>query len=111
VQALSSKNEGYYLSITSAAAGTINATWNLGTTINTISLYIYSGNPLSGQPNPTTLSPPSGALASATGKVTSLTATTPTEPAGTYTVYFWNQGNALNVSSTGTITYVKSQCP
>jgi hypothetical protein len=104
------KNSGYYYTFTSAGSGTISATWTLPSA-NNIRIAIYSGNPLAAEPNPASIAPPSGALASANGNVASLTATTGVEPAGTYTVYFYNQGSALPTATTGTVTYVRATCP
>ena len=102
-------NRGYYYTITTAGSGTIAATWTLPSR-NNIRLNIYAGNPFAGQPNPAALPPPGGSLASNSGNVTVLTATTGVTGPGTYSIYFYNQGSAIG-SSTATVTYVKAPCP
>jgi hypothetical protein len=99
-----SKGFGYWFVITSTGAGTINATWTTPTRVNG-TLAIYAGNPFAGKTDPTKTSPPAGALASNSGNKTSFSATTASQPAGTYTVYFF-AGNS-EAASSGTVTYMK----
>jgi hypothetical protein len=105
------KGQGSFVQVTAAGSGTISATWQIGATKNTISLYIYAGAPFAGQTNPISASPPANSLTSNSGNTTTLTATTGSQPAGTYTVYVYNRGNALPGSSTVQISYVKATCP
>ena len=87
-------NNGYYVIFDTAAAGPISATWSIPAN-NTIELDMYAGNPFSGQANPAKAQPPQEALASMSGNVPSLTLATGPQPAGIYTVYFFNRGNRV----------------
>jgi len=98
------KGFGYWFVIASSGAGTINATWTTPTNAKG-TLAIYAGNPFAGKVDPVKLSPPAGALATNTGNKTSFAATTASQPAGTYTVYFFT--NTSEGASTGTVTYMK----
>jgi hypothetical protein len=103
------KNNGYWVTVTSVAPGTIQATWTLASS-NDIEVDIYAGNPLAGFTNPTTTKP-GGALVKHAATTAVLTVVTPSEPAGTYTAFFWNPGAVLGSASTGAITYTKAVCP
>lgn len=110
-----SNGTGYYVTFTTAGSGTISATWPVPAlgAARRIQLLVYSGNPFAGEPNPTSLAPPAGSLASGSGTVTSLTVTTASVAAGSYSVYFYKSttGAALSGSTTGSVTYVKATCP
>lgn len=103
-------NHGYYVELTTAGSGTISATWTL-TAASNITIRIYAGNPFSGDPNPDPRIPPGGQLVNASGYTTSLTATTSSQPTGTYTAYFYRPGTVLPNPSAGTLAYVKATCP
>jgi hypothetical protein len=92
---------GYWVSVTSAADGPISAMWTTPTTVQG-TLAIYAGNPFAGMSNPVKRSPPSGALAIASGRKNSFSVTTTSRPAGVYTVYFYAGGSVL--ASSGTVT-------
>jgi hypothetical protein len=98
------KGFGYWFTFTSAASGTLSATWTTPSSIPG-TLSIYAGTPFSGQPNPVKLSPPAGALASIKATRASFSVTTGTQPAGTYTVYFFSSKAAP--AGDGTVTYMK----
>ena len=98
------KGFGYWFTFTSTASGTLSATWTTPSSIPG-TLAIYAGTPFSGQPNPVKLSPPTGALASIKATRASFSVTTGTQPAGTYTVYFFSSKAAP--AGDGTVTYMK----
>jgi hypothetical protein len=98
--------------IQTTSAGTIRAVWIMpGGTKRNIELDIYAGTPFAGQPNPSTKSPPGGALASAKGSVARLDIITGVVPAGTYTVYIYKISTALPESTTGNLTFRGAACP
>jgi hypothetical protein len=98
------KGFGYWFTFTSTASGTLNATWTTPSSIPG-TLAIYAGTPFSGQPNPVKLSPPTPTLASIKATRASFSVTTGTQPAGTYTVYFFSSKAAP--AGDGTVTYMK----
>ncbi|MBI3978805.1 MAG: hypothetical protein HY331_11530 [Chloroflexi bacterium] len=103
-------NEGYWYTFDTSAAGTIAAQWTIPER-NNINLSIYAGNPFAGQPNPVAMNPPGGDVASDNGSVTSLSVTAAGQPAGQYTVYFYDRGKAFSATSDGALTFMKLTCP
>jgi subtilisin family serine protease len=95
------KGYGYWVTVTSTASGEVNATWTMPARIQG-TLAIYAGNPFTGGSNPAKQSPPSGALATQSGRQSAFSIATASQPPGTYTVYFW--AGASVGSSTGTVT-------
>jgi subtilisin family serine protease len=96
------KGYGYWVTIATGGIDRIHATWTLPGNVQA-TLAIYAGNPFVGTPDPVKMSPPTGSLASASGRVTELAATTAPMPSGQYTVYFYASG-ALGASA-GSVTY------
>lgn len=105
-----SNKRGYYLTFSTAAAGPISATWNLPDGSGNPSLDVYQNNPFSGDPNPDNVSPPAGSLGSGQPILSTMRVTTLTRPAGTYTIYLYEQGPAFS-ASTATLTYATARCP
>jgi manganese oxidase len=98
------KGNGYWFTFTSNAAGQLTATWSTpARAMGTLS--IYAGNPFAGKADPVKLSPPAGALATDKGNKSSFATTIVGQPAGIYTVYFFD-GGALAASS-GSVTFMK----
>jgi len=103
--------KGYYYLIGSARTATVGSTWNISPSRN-IRLRIYSGNPFSGDPNPDSVSPPAGSIASANGNnVTTLTATSSSVAGAEYAVYFYNNDSSSVTTTSATVTYSKLTCP
>jgi len=96
------KGYGFWVTVTAGGSGQVAADWQLPSRIQA-TLAIYAGNPFSGGPDPVKLSPPAGALATASGRGTALTTTTAAMPPGSYTVYFYASGSLA--ASSGTVTY------
>ncbi|MBI3969120.1 MAG: hypothetical protein HY329_26060, partial [Chloroflexi bacterium] len=105
-------NTGYYYTITTSGTGDITATWTWADR-NQDDLLIYAGNPFVGQPNPTLpgTDPEHGDITNEKDNRTTFSVTASSQPAGTYTVYFWNRGDAGTGGSTAVITYKKASCP
>lgn len=98
------KGTGYWVTLTSNAAGTVAATWATSGRISG-TLSIYAGNPFSGLADPVKVSPPSGALTTDKGNKSSFSTAIVGQPAGLYTAYFFT-GSATAASS-GTVTAMK----
>jgi hypothetical protein len=99
-----SRGQGYWFTVTSSVAGPVSATWTLPSAAQgTVS--IYAGNPFAGGPDPVRRNPPSGALASTSGRRTTFSVTTGSKPAGPYTVYLYAGANTS--ASTGTVTALR----
>jgi hypothetical protein len=108
---------GYYLVVQLDTPSYIDALWTLpaGTQDN-IQLFVYSNTPtnqFAGQPDPTSLSPPSGQLViSAGGTSNSLEVRTPqSNLTGSYTAYFFSLDQSLSTSSNATLEYRSTHCP
>jgi hypothetical protein len=105
VPALAS-GQTYWLQFTSHAQGQISSTWKIPTAQSAQQL-LYPGNPFNGLADPVSTGAKNGSIAK---QVTSNTAsfsitTAPTaQPAGTYTVQFFNGSNSFG-ATTGTLTY------
>ncbi|MEI7743554.1 MAG: IPT/TIG domain-containing protein [Chloroflexota bacterium] len=98
------KGTGWWITVTSNAAGTLATTWATASRIAG-TLSIYAGNPFAGQADPVKLSPPGGALTSTKGNASSFSTAIVGRPAGLYTIYFF-AGSAVAASS-GTVTAMK----
>jgi hypothetical protein len=104
-------NSGYYVTLQLTLQETISATWtsieNVG---GQMSIEIYSGDPFSGQPDPTGL-PSATPIAGMTSNAGALSVSTPqSEAPGTYAVFFYKQGVSTDQSSTGTVNYESGTC-
>ena len=95
---------GYWVTFTSAARGPISAAWTTTASVQG-TLAVYAGNPFAGMSDPVRRSPPSGALATTSGRRSSFSVTTTSRPAGVYTVFFYAGGS--EAASSGTVTYWK----
>jgi hypothetical protein len=104
-------DSGYFL-------GRILVHWDVGLTRN-IKLALFEGNPFAGQSNPLEGSqhtpnkiPGVLIIEKEGGSVTSMSIDASGLTAGrTYTAYFYNFGARVDVTSVGTVTLLKSNCP
>jgi subtilisin family serine protease len=96
------KGYGCWFTVTTGGSARLQASWTMPAKVQA-TLAIYAGNPFIGMSDPVKLAPPSGALASASGRVTELAATTATMPPGQYTVFFF--ASASLGASSGSVTY------
>jgi Flp pilus assembly pilin Flp len=99
--------KGYYFLFNTNTLGSITATWNPGSSKNSI-IYIYSGNPFSA--NPSARPSPNNYIAASSSGNGSHTATVNNRAAGTYTVLFYMNGDNINNPKDATITYQGSSC-
>jgi subtilisin family serine protease len=97
------KGYGYWVTVTSTAAGPVSATWTRSAAVQG-TLAIYAGNPFVGLANPVKKSPPSGALVISSGKRKAFGIATSSRPPGTYTVYFY-AGAAVGASTGSVATW------
>lgn len=109
-----SRKQGFYFVITSNGFSPISATWNIEAK-SRIEIWIYLGTPF-GPGSGTSLTEPTEAPGSAIiddkANATTLTVTSDPMPAGTYTIYFWNDENKDDVvTSSASVTYAKTPCP
>lgn len=94
----------------------LDATWTMpdGAKEN-IELFIYANSPtdpFAGQPDPTSLSPPSGELVSDRGTTSSLEIRTPqSNLTGRFSVYFFKRGQSLSTPTDAVLEYQSRQCP
>jgi hypothetical protein len=95
---------GYWVAVMSAAAGPIEATWSTPARVQG-TLAIYAGNPFAGSSDPVKGSPPSGAIATSSGRSSAFSATTASVAAGVYTAYFYAGANVA--ASSGSVTYMR----
>ncbi len=109
-------NTGYYVTLQLTAPSLISAGWSIDPQRvgGQIELDLYPGTPLRGQPEPTSLAPPPNPIASSStnsnaGAVVAIVSPQ-TEPAGTYTVYFFKRGPGLDDSSNGGLGYASGTC-
>jgi hypothetical protein len=98
------KGNGYWVTVTSNASGTIAASWTTPARVSG-TLAVYAGNPFAGRTDPVKLSPPAGALTTDKGNKTSYATAIVGQPAGTYTIYFFSGSAAA--ASTGTASVMK----
>lgn len=82
----------------------INATWTPPTRVDG-TLAIYAGKPFAGKTDPTKTSTAAGTLGIPSGNLTSFSGTTASQPARTYTVYFF--AGSGEPESNGIATYLK----
>lgn len=110
-------NTGYYVTLQLTAPSLISAGWSIDPQRvgGQIELDLYAGTPLNAQPEPSSLAPPTGAIASNStssnqGNAAVAIVSPQNEPAGTYTVYFFKRGAGLNQSSNGGLGYASGTC-
>lgn len=110
-----SNNTGYYVSLQLTASSVITATWSINQGAGgQIELFLYWGTPFANQADPSNSTPPSNPLASSSAnsnQSTLVTLVSPqSEPAGTYTAYFFKRGTGLSESSIGSLAYNSGNC-
>lgn len=97
-------NTSYDVTVQLTIPSTITATWTIpGSVGGQIEVNIYSGN-----------TPPANLIVSNSAnsnQSSSVTASTPSESPGTYTIEFFKGGAALDTTSSGTIVYQGLSCP
>jgi hypothetical protein len=96
----------YWVQFTSHAAGQLSSTWKIPVAQSAQQL-LYPGNPFNGLADPVSKGAQGGSIAKqATSNTASFSITTApnSQPAGTYTVQFFNGSNSFG-ATTGTITY------
>jgi hypothetical protein len=114
VPALAS-GQTYWVQFTAHAAGQLSSTWKIPVAQSAQQL-LYPGNPFNGLADPVATGAKGGSIAKqATSNTANFSITTApnSQPAGTYTVQFFNGSNAFG-ATTGTITYTNdgtSACP
>ena len=106
---------GFRFIITTTAAGPISATWTFTGPVRNVQLEVYAGTPFPASPNPSTANPAGGNLIASQNLPNSNggAVATASQPAGQYTVYFFNnEGTDANTvpASTGTVTFIGA-CP
>lgn len=111
------KQTGHYHTFTSVGTDVISAAWNLSPPNRKLMLYIYQGTPFGSGDGTSTTAPgsvgatvvASAAPGSAVPSI-SVTSSPTTWPAGTYTVYYWNDfsggGPGSATTASATVTYV-----
>jgi len=109
-------NTGYWVTLQLTSSSLITAGWSIAPEQvgGQIQLYLYAGNPFSGQPNPSILAPPANPLVSdstSSNQSNAVGIVSPqVEPAGTYSVYFFKVGNALDQATNGVLGYASGNC-
>jgi hypothetical protein len=112
VPSLASGNS-YWVQFTAHSAGPISATWTIPIA-QSAQLLLYTGNPFAGLADPIKKGPTGKPIAvQNTSNTQSFAISVSSQPAGTYTVQFFNGSNSF-VATTGTISYVNdgnTACP
>jgi hypothetical protein len=94
----------YWVQFTQSAPGPITAHWTLPIA-QSAALAVYAGNPFAGQIDPVAGGLKGKPLAVLNASnTTSFSVATTSQPAGTYTVQFFNGGGAF-IASSGTVTF------
>jgi Flp pilus assembly protein TadG len=111
-----SNNSGYWFVVQLTDPSYLDVTWTMaGGDKENIELFIYSNtptNPFSGQPDPTSLAPPSGDLVNDRGNVSSLEVRTPqSNLTGSFSVYFFKRGSSLSTPTDAVLEYQSRRCP
>jgi len=109
-------NTGYWYVVQLTNPSYLDATWTMvGGARENIELYIYSNsptNPFTGEPDPSSLAPPTGDLVDAADNVNSLEVRTPqANLTGSFSVYFFKRGNGLSAPTAAGLEYQSRQCP
>lgn len=107
-------DNGYYVTLQLTVPSLISAGWSVSEAPGgQIELYLYAGNPFSGQPDPTATNPPAGWLASNAASLSqpNAVALVSSQTAGSYTVYFFKNGAGLTQPSEAAIVYRSGVCP
>ena len=109
-------DSGYWFVVQLNVPSYLDATWTMPDAgKENIELYIYSNlptNPFAGQPDPTSLSPPSDELISDKGNTNSLEVRTPqANLTGSFSVYFFKRGQGLSTPTDAVLEYQSRQCP
>ncbi len=103
----------YWVQFTAHAVGTISAKWTIPVA-QSAQLLLYTGNPFTGLADPVAKGPTGKPIASQnTSNTASFNISATNQPAGTYTVQFFNASNSFG-GTVGTITYVNDAatlCP
>jgi hypothetical protein len=103
----------YWVQFTAHNPGTLKATWTIPVA-QSAQLLLYSGNPFAGLADPVAKGPTGKPLAvQNTSNTASFSISSANQPAGTYTVQFFNGSNAF-AGTTGTISFVNdaaTPCP
>ena len=104
----------FWVQFTTTGNGPISATWNINV-VQSAQLVLYAGNPFAGKTDPISTGPTGKPLVLQNTSNTNLfSITTATnEPAGTYTVQFFNASNTLT-NTKGTISFTNAStnpCP
>jgi hypothetical protein len=112
VPALAS-GQTYWVQFTAHAAGTLGSTWKIPVP-QSAQLILYAGNPFTGLADPVSTGPKGKGLAvQNTSNTTSFSISSASQPAGTYTVQFFNGSNAFT-GTTGTLSFLNDSgtpCP
>jgi hypothetical protein len=103
------RNQGYYVTFTTAASGPVTATWTLPVAQRG-ELRLYAGNPFSGIANPSATKPLPGQIARNIGVKATYSVNQKKVAPGTYTLYFFDSGPTLS-ATTAQVSYMKSGCP
>jgi TadE-like protein len=102
-------NSGYFVTFQLSVSSTIGAAWSTTEDVGgKLWIYLYADNPFSGQtdPPPADFFPSQSELSSSSGDTdTGVGLTSPVEPPGTYTVYFFKRGAGLSNPSSGGLGY------
>jgi hypothetical protein len=104
----------WWVQFTTHAAGQISASWTIPVS-QSAQLLLYPGNPFAGLADPVSTGSKGGSIASqnTTASKFSISTAPNSQPAGTYTVQFFNASRSF-AATTGTLTYVNdgaTPCP
>ena len=102
-------NTGFFDTFQLTVSSSITATWTTSEAVDgKLWLYLYAGDPFSGQPDPApeNFFPSDPVLASNSGDAgAGVSLSTSAESPGTYTVYFFERGAGMSKASTGGLGY------